>query len=280
MNLPLTLYEYIAIFLPGTVALYALAGVPFLHINLATDKPSELILLGVFAFLLGHVMQAMGRALLKWLRWRLPWLRNPKAELIRRSSPVPHPVTWVRIRLSAFWNRTRIARWIWNLEVCGLRPIQIIYLWLVDWPLRFLTFVVIPWPDEPMFPQERIDEIKRLVKESLSGIPDEKISDRMIFTECFLAVKDDLDQYHQFSTQADLFRGLIPALVLLEVVSVKYGPPLLKSSAEAGPHYAQWALWAIAYLILLCLERHQHFEYNAARVVYNSFLERKRKERG
>lgn len=272
----MTLYEYIALLVPGVVALYALTGIPLLAaITFKTDKVGEMIVLGILAFLLGHVTQAVGRALFRWLRWRLPWLRNPKQELMRRSAPIPDPLTCLRTRwfFVYYLTHTRVARWFWNLEVHGDKPIQVIYQWLVDWPLRFISFVVIPWPNEVMFSTERIAEIKRLVQARRRGQP---VNEGTIFSECFSVVTDDLRQYNLFSVQADLFRGLVVAVIFLEVVSAIFGPPLLRDVAGFEPRHQKWFLWVFGYVLLLFTERHQHFEYSAARVIYAKFLERER----
>lgn len=277
MSLPLTLYEYVALLVPGVVGLYVLTGIPVLTaISFSTDKTGEIIALGILAFLWGHVAQAMGRALFMWLRWRLPWLRNPKVELLRRTGPIPDPVTWLRTRWFLLYCLThgRIAQWFWNLDVDGDKPVQVLYEWVVDWPFRFVSFVLLRWPQEPMFPEWKIKEIKNLVQPRLSGKTIKEGQEGLVFSECLSAVKDDLKQYDLFSAQADLFRGLVFTLLVLETVSVIYGPPLLQG---ASVHQQRWYMGIVGYLILVFIERHQHFEYNAARVVYNTFLERERK---
>lgn len=263
VNLPLTLYEYLGLLLPGFIVVFSLANLPFWNQAFAglTATP-QLIAQVVAAYLLGSVCQTVGRGLITWLRWRTPWLRNPKRELLRRSKAYDDPVTAFRtwVAHSAWWQHLWKRPFLVRLNefrVGGWSTAQWVYRWLVDWPLRFLFMVILPWPEEPMFPPEKIAEIKRGANELAGG---RIVPDGEVFTVCMGAIEEH-KAYDTFSLQADLFRGVLVAVFVLGVTML-----------GKGDQYSRAWFWGLLYVDLLFLQRYQHFEYLAAKSVYEQFL--------
>jgi len=117
--------------------------------------------------------------------------------------------------------------------------------------------VILPWPEEPMFSEEKITTIRRLATDCSGG---RRLADGEIFTVCLGAIGDH-KAYNTFSVQADLFRGAIVAALTLEVVVIRGG-------GQYGPLW----FWGPLYSTLIFLQRYQHFEYLAAKSVFEQFL--------
>lgn len=240
MNIPLTLYDYLALFVPGILILVGLA--PQFQVG-SSDLQSvgslEVVVLAVIAFVLGHFNQWLTKAILVALGQFMPAFYNAGAYLLRNPYPNPPPKeppnVWKRLTgafktlFPFYWSMQRFSK---ERATRILGSLERYY----GYPIR---------------PEEAVGRV-------LSALDN---GDR----------KQILTRREQFQAQADFLRGTATSLVILAVCVWKWGLPdffALKGSTGTPRMYVVLLLVVMAGSFV---KRHLQYEFNMASMLFSAF---------
>lgn len=240
MNIPFSLYDYLALFIPAILIMLGLAPVVTLGgSDIRSAGALEYVALAAVAFVLGHANQWLTKALLVALAQFFPSFNNVGAFLLRhpyRNPPPKEPLSvWRRLggafkSLFPFW---------WSMQ---------------------------------RFSKERSARIQSLLDKHFGyAVRPEEAMGKVLSALEAAGHKDALVKRERLHAQADFLRGTATALIILGFLVWRWGLPifLVPKGLYGVPRlYLALSLWAISGTFV---KRHRQYEFNMASMLFTAF---------
>lgn len=240
MNIPLSLYDYLALLVPGTLVLVGFA--PALDIDASHLRSAgvlEMIVIAVSAFVVGHFNQWLTKATLVSAAQFFPAFDSAAAFLLRRpypSSASSSPQTFFR----------RV-----------FKMIQVLFPFY--WGMQRIS-------------EERAARIAKLLEQYYGySIRPEEVTGKILSAldnsnRSEVRAKRDL-----FQAQADFLRGTATALLILSATVMNWGlADFLAPNGLPGPS----RIYVAGFLVVVAgafVKRYLHYEFNSASLLFSSF---------
>jgi hypothetical protein len=240
MNIPFSLYDYLALFVPGILIMLGLT--PALTITSADVRAAgalEFVILAAVALVIGHFNQWLTKALLVAIGQFCPSFGNVGAFLLRHPYPNPPPK-----------NPPSLGKRLGG-AVKSLFP-----FW---WTMQRLS-------------KERAARIQALLDKHYGYVvrPEEAIGKILSALEA-AGQKDVIAKREQLHAQADFLRGTAVALIIMGFCVWRWGLPQVISPQRifgATRLYLAITLWVMSGTFV---KRHRQYEFNMANLLFGAF---------